>query len=442
MRPDPNATGASTPLPATTPGAAGREDHERAAAVARAHAKSAEERTPASATLSARLPVHRVFTALADNVRDYAVFLMDPDGVIVYWGEGARLMKWWTKQQAEGSHLRLLYVDGGSEDGTAEAHLQVAAELGEYTGEGRRVRSDGSTFWGGTTLTALKDETGALFGFTKVTRDFTARRAVEESLKAGQAALEGQRLAEEANRLKNLFIASITHEIRTPLNAMLGNVQILQRESYGRERQQAQIARIHSSATHLRRVIDDLLDISRLEAGRLAVNPGAATIGGAIEAALAEVEGAASEKGVVLTNATSGAAAELPYWGDETRVRQILVNLLSNAIKFTPATGRITVSAGTADSLPHTDAADAGPWVYVRVEDTGIGIPSERLNAIFEPFEQVRPTDTHRGAGLGLAISRRLARLMSGELTARSETGAGSEFALWLPVAASMDVPR
>jgi signal transduction histidine kinase len=83
------------------------------------------------------------------------------------------------------------------------------------------VRSDGSTFWGGVTLTALKDDNGTLLGFTKVTRDFTARRAVEETLKAGQAALEGQRLAEEANRLKNLFVASISHEIRTPLNAML-----------------------------------------------------------------------------------------------------------------------------------------------------------------------------------------------------------------------------
>jgi signal transduction histidine kinase len=197
-----------------------------------------------------------------------------------------------------------------------------------------------------------------------------------------------------------------------------------------------------STATHLGRVIDDLLDISRLEAGRLAVNPAAATIGRAIEAALGEVERAASEKGVVLSNATSGAAAELPYWRDETRVRQILVNLLSNAIKFTPATGRITVSGGTADTATHADATDAGPWVYVRVEDTGIGVPPERLHAIFEPFEQVRPIDSHRGAGLGLAISQRLARLMGGELTARSELGVGSEFALWLPVAASTEVPR
>src|SRR4051794_6428760 len=105
------------------------------------------------------------FAALADNVRDYAIFLMNPDGIITFWGEGARLIKWWTKDQAEGGHLRMLYPAGGSNDGTAESHLREAAERGEYTGEGQRIRSDGSLFWGGITLTALRDEEGTLLGF-------------------------------------------------------------------------------------------------------------------------------------------------------------------------------------------------------------------------------------------------------------------------------------
>jgi signal transduction histidine kinase len=189
------------------------------------------------------------------------------------------------------------------------------------------------------------------------------------------------------NRLKNLFVASVSHEIRTPLNAILGSMQPLQREGYGHERQQAHLARIQNSGTHLKRVIDDLLDMSRIEAGRLAVTPTTATVGRTLEAALAEVEQSASEKGVHLSNAISGAAAELPYWGDDTWVRQILVNLLSNAIKFTPPQGRITVSGGTADTLVHGEENRNGPWVYVRVEDSGIGIPPERLTTIFEPFD-------------------------------------------------------
>ena len=143
----------------------------------------------------------RAFTALADNVRDYAIFLMDPDGVITFWGEGARLIKWWTKDEAEGAHLRLLYPAGGSDDGTAEEHLRHAAEHGEYTGEGQRVRSDGASFWGGITLTALWDDSGTLLGFAKVTRDLTARRAADGMLQAAADAAEMARAAAESANL-------------------------------------------------------------------------------------------------------------------------------------------------------------------------------------------------------------------------------------------------
>lgn len=157
-----------------------------------------------------------MFQALADNVRDYAIFLANPDGIITYWGEGARLMKWWTPQEAEGAHLRFLYPDGGSEDGTAEAHLQAAAEHGEYTGEGHRVRSDGSTFWAGISLTALRDPNGKLMGFAKVARDLTARHAAEAALKAATGAAETLRAEQEANRSKAQFLSTLSHEIRTP----------------------------------------------------------------------------------------------------------------------------------------------------------------------------------------------------------------------------------
>jgi PAS domain S-box-containing protein len=128
------------------------------------------------------------FAGLAESVRDYAIFLMDPDGVILYWGEGARLIKWWTLEEAEGAHLRLLYPDGGSDDGTAEEHLVQSARDGEYTGEGCRMRRDLSTFWAHVTLTALRDPAGELFGFVKLTRDMSARRATEAALAASASA--------------------------------------------------------------------------------------------------------------------------------------------------------------------------------------------------------------------------------------------------------------
>jgi PAS domain S-box-containing protein len=383
------------------------------------------------------------FRALAENVRDYAIFLMDRDGVIRFWGEGARLMKWWTKDEAEGSHLRLLYPDGGSEDGTAEDHLIAAARDGEYTGEGRRVRGDDSLFWAGVTLTALRGDDGELLGFAKVTRDLTARRAADALLQsAAEAAEEARVAAETANRAKSAFLATMSHEIRTPVNAILGYYDLLDLGVGGNlsDEQRRFLQRAGASGRHLLTLIDEVLDFSRIEAGRIAVSSTSFRIGNAVEAALSLVDPLARERGVELEDSVSGLASGLASRGDESRVRQILVNLLSNAVKFSQPGGRITVSAGAAEA-PSAEARlrGDGPWVYIRVEDTGSGIPADRLEAVFEPFVQGDMTLTrrHGGTGLGLAISRRLARLMGGDLTAKSVVGVGSTFFLWLPIAAA-----
>lgn len=150
-----------------------------------------------------------------------------------------------------------------------------------------------------------------------------------------------------------------------------------------------------------------------------------------IEAALTMVVPQALAKEIGVVNAVSGSAAELCYWGDEHRVRQIVLNLLANAVKFTAPDGRITVSAGsTQQAPPDARLGGGGPWIYLRVEDNGEGIPREKLATIFDPYEQVGVRS--EGAGLGLAISRRLAHLMGGDLTATSEVGLGSSFFLWL----------
>lgn len=381
------------------------------------------------------------FVGLAENVRDYAIFLLNPEGVITFWGEGARLMKWWTKVEAQGSHLRMLYPDGGSEDGTAEEHIVEAAERGEYTGEGHRVRSDCSTFWAGVTLTALRDESGQLLGFAKVTRDMTARRAADAALKsASEAAEQARLLAEDASRAKSLFLATISHELRTPLNSVMAYTDLLDMEIAGplTDAQRGQLQRIRSSSMHLLGIVEEVLDFARLEAERVAVDESIGFVGNVVEDALTLVSPQADNRGILITNAVSGDAARLTYLGDEERVRQILVNLLSNAIKFSERGSRVTLSAGTAIDLPlEATAKGPGPWLYIRVEDTGHGIPANRIGPIFEPFVQgeMSLTRQHGGTGLGLAISRRLARLMGGDLTVRSEVGLGSTFFLWLPAA-------
>ena len=163
------------------------ESRERDAAWVRARARrhtGAAAHAPAVRVLDRDL-AHRAFSALAENVRDYAIFLMDREGIIRYWGEGAHLMKRWTREQTEGGHLRMLYPDGGSEDGTAEDHLRDAATDGQYVGQGRRMRGDGSMFWAHVTLTALTGDDGVVLGFAKVTRDLTEEHTAQTAVALG-----------------------------------------------------------------------------------------------------------------------------------------------------------------------------------------------------------------------------------------------------------------
>jgi PAS domain S-box-containing protein len=416
------------------------EAHERQAALARGGSHTASRGALLCAPNLPGLEADLLYTLIAENVRDYAMFLVDVEGIIRCWGESARLMKWWTRQQAEGAHLRFLYPDGGAEDGTAEQHLQIAAETGEYNGEGHRVRSDGSTFWAYVTLTALRNAEGVLVGFTKVTRDFSARRAVEAALaRERPITAESTQVLEEAARMKRL-VATLSHELRSPLMAIIGSIPLVEHQLGAGDR--AHIDRLQRSSRHLLAIVDDVLELSQAESGQLALSPALRRLGPTIDEALADVETQAVDRNLTVTNAVSGAAADLPYWGDEGRVRQILVNLLMNAIKFTDPGGRVTISGGTAQSVVGASLAGSGPWMYVRVEDTGRGIAAEHLEAIFEPFKQSELADRHRGTGLGLSISRQLARVMAGDLTVRTQVGAGSTFTLWLPIAPSEPVPR
>ncbi|MBW3631042.1 MAG: PAS domain S-box protein, partial [Gemmatimonadetes bacterium] len=192
------------------PRAPSRETDERDAALRRGEARAlarAEGRPEPRDRYHGRSNpevAQRAFATLAENVRDFAIFLTDPQGIITFWGEGARLIKRWTKDEAEGAHLRLLYPPGGSEDGTAEEHLLQAAESGEYIGEGHRVRGDCTLFWAGISLTALRDSDGTLLGFAKVTRDLTTRRAEA----ATRAAAYEQ--VEEASRLRGDLLEQMT----------------------------------------------------------------------------------------------------------------------------------------------------------------------------------------------------------------------------------------
>ncbi len=277
---------------------------------------------------------------------------------------------------------------------------------------------------------------------TDVTDQILARRDVERLL------LESERArtdADAANRTKSEFLATMSHEFRTPLNAILGYAQILDMGVLGpaTPAQHAHLERLQSSARHLLRLVEDVLDVAKVDADRLEVRRDILVTGAAIASALALVQPQATSKGVRVFD-FGGDGPGVRYVGDEHRVRQILVNLLSNAVKFTPPGGEIRITCGVA-AEPGTGAkvrdhdirADDGSdeaWTFIRVDDTGPGIPPALLDRLFEPFVQGDSALTREkgGTGLGLAISRRLARLMGGDITVRSRAGA-TTFTLWLP---------
>ena len=260
--------------------------------------------------------------------------------------------------------------------------------------------------------------------------------ALEEATAAEEHLRDARDTAEAALRTRDEFVSTMTHEVQTPLNAIIGYLQLLEMDVSGAlaETQRAYVQRAQESSRHLLRLVGDVLDFSKSETARLAVAHDEVGAAETARGALALVRPQASGRLLTLVDQTS-AAAELRYVGDEYRVRQILVNLLSNAIKFTPAGGRVTLECRAQGD---GDGAGAPALLFV-VTDSGEGVKPEDADRIFEPFVQGAAglTRRHGGMGLGLPISRRLARLMGGDVTVDATGGPGATFILRLPAAES-----
>jgi PAS domain S-box-containing protein len=403
------------------------------------------------------------FRLLVEGVKDYAIFMMDPGGRIVTWNSGAERIKGYRAEEIIGKSFKQFYLPEDLASRHPERELEIASLTGRYEEEGWRVRKDGSTFWASVLLTALRNKAGELVGFAKVTRDLTERRqAQEREMKIAQRiameeaarreaefreeevramadqlerhseeserrrleAEEARERADEANKAKGQFLAAMSHELRTPLNAIGGYADLLMLNVPGavNEEQRDYLERIKRSQVHLLAIINDILGFSRIEAGQLVYDFGVTSLDATAESVTKMLAAQAQQKQLTLRHVRSNGSVSA--WADAPKVEQIVLNLVSNAIKFTDSGGEVTITTRSE-----------GDRAIISVRDTGQGIASDQLEAVFEPFVQVGRslTSQREGTGLGLAISRDLARAMHGDVTVQSKVDVGSEFTLSLP---------
>jgi PAS domain S-box-containing protein len=353
------------------------------------------------------------FRLLVDCVKDYAIFMLDPQGYVVSWNAGAARIKGYTREEIVGRHFSLFYVPEEAAAGKPARELAIARQLGHVEDEGWRVRKDGSTFWANVTITAVHDESNRLRGFAKVTRDLTERRQREELERSGERMRE--------------FLATLAHELRNPLAPVRNAVGVMQLETGLSPAMMHSRDLIDRQVTHLTRLVDDLLDVGRIMSDKIELRVGRVDLGElmtrAIEAARPFTD---AHEQLVVPHVPD---EPVSIRGDMTRLVQVLQNLLHNASKFSPAGSRIDVT-GRIDYR----------MAVLEVRDSGCGIPAQSLDKIFQLFAQEKAAQNsgEGGLGIGLTLCKSLVEMHGGSIFASSEgLGCGSTFTLSLPLAAA-----
>jgi PAS domain S-box-containing protein len=362
--------------------------------------------------------------AVFKGVRDYAIFTVDVEGRISSWHEGAELMKLYTAEQAIGMPFANLFTEEERAVGQPEREMDIAARTGEYKGEGKRVRANGELFEAAVVLTALRGPKGELLGYLKLTQDITDRRRQErerdEMLRQAEAA---RAEAERTSHSMGEFLATISHELRTPLGAILGWAHMLERGPTDPASLRQGLAAITRNARIQVQLIEDLLDLNRIETGQLRLDMQPVEPAGVIAKAVDAVLPAATARNIDLRTVLDPRAGIVS--ADPDRLQQIVWNMLTNAVKFTPAGGKVTIAV-----------AGLNGEVEISVADTGQGISEPFLQRVFDRFQQQDASTTrrHGGLGIGLAIARQLVQLHGGTIRAESPgPGRGSTFRVTLP---------
>jgi PAS domain S-box-containing protein len=349
------------------------------------------------------------------------------DGIITSWNQAAERLFGWTAAEAIGQHITLIIpTERWAEEDDVLARIRRGERVDHF--ETVRVTRDGRLVDVSITVSPVRDGTGRIVGASKIARDISERRRIEHERAALLASTEEARQhAETLNRTKDQLLATVSHELRTPLNSIFGWARMMQSTEMEDHARMRAINAIIRNVSALGRLVEDLLDVSRIVTGRMRLDFQPLGFMTVVEAAMETVRPAANAKGVALAARTASPLDMIQ--GAPDRLQQVVWNLLMNAVKFTPAGGRVDVSVRRS-----------GPMLELSVTDTGEGIPSDLLPYIFEPFRQGDSSSTrlHGGLGLGLALVRELVSLHGGQVRAESPgKGKGATFTVTLPLASS-----
>ncbi|HMJ10755.1 MAG TPA: PAS domain S-box protein, partial [Polyangiaceae bacterium] len=370
------------------------------------------------------------FRLLVESVNEYAIYMLDPTGRVTTWNAGAERMKGYKTAEIIGRHFSTFFPPEDIANDRPARELEVARDEGRFEDEGWRVAKSGHRFWANVVVTTLRDARGELIGFAKITRDLTARRLAEETarnlLREQTARAVAESLAtraEEANRIKDEFLATVSHELRTPLNAIVGWTSLLRQTSL-EPRVAKSIEVIDRNAHAQVKIIEDILDVSRIVTGKLRIDPKLTDMVTITNHVLEIIRPSAHARQISVEFQQS--TATFPLVADPERLQQVIWNLLSNAVKFTDPGGaiRLAIEATTSD-------------VVLRVHDTGRGIEADFMPYVFDRFKQADASTTRRfgGLGLGLSLVRHIVELHGGSAAVHSAgPGQGSTFSIMLPV--------
>lgn len=387
---------------------------------------------------------HELLLDSVNSVRDYAIFVLDPEGNVLTWNEGAQRLKGYRPAEIIGRNFTTFYTEADLARAHPAYELKEAKKHGRYEEEGWRVRKDGTQFWANIVITKITDKEGNLIGFSKVTRDLTERRRAEEALRQAYAdldlrvqertkelAVSNARLAqreqelERAVQMRDDFLSIASHELKTPVTSLKMQMQMLRERTkpeQGLMPPPERIVRaVESSLRQIDRLallIEDLLDVARASAKKLDFRLERAELRPLLEETVARHADHAHAAGcTVELHAEAGICAQV----DKFRFEQVLVNLLTNAFKYAPGT---RVEVGLTAS---------GGMARVTVRDHGPGIPPELRDKVFERFERAHNARNISGLGLGLYISREIVRGHQGDIHVSSVPGQGATFVVELP---------